>query len=211
MKLRSAAIFSGLTALAALLYSWFIMRLGLRIIGVPFPRQAWLLDQNIFWSLGIWLWLLAIFGWMLMLITLTWSYLPAHRIATMLQNGLVIIAAILSIAGAVIWMNTLPWAAAQDNAPQWLSLIDGVVLALVGAGLFMGGIVTVWLVVDLARLDFLRWAWVVPGILAGLAAIPSPFLLPRGLHLMLAAIIWCGWCFFLASRRRMPQAYAEWR
>lgn len=211
MKLRSAAVASGVTSLVTLLYSLFIMRLGLRIVGVPFPRQAWLLDQSVLWNIGIWLWLLAIFGWMLMLVALTWSYLPAHRISTMLQNGLVIIAAVLGIAGAVIWMNTLPWAATQDSAPQWLSLIDRVVLGLLGAGLFMGGIVTAWLVADLARLDFLSWAWVMPGILAGVAAIPSPFLLPRGLHLILAGVLWCGWCFFVASRRKMPQAYAEWQ
>jgi hypothetical protein len=211
MKLRLAAAFSGITALVALAYSLLVLRPALRLIGVHFPRQAWLNDNPLLWQLGAWLWLLAIFGWMLVLVVVSWSYLPGHRIPTMLQGGLLTIAAVLAIAGVAIWMSALPWAMRQPDAAQWSALVDVVALGLLGAGLLMAGLVSAWQAVDLARLNHLPVAWTTPMFLAGIAITPSPFLLPAGWQIAAGALLWVGWCFFLATRSAIPSAYSEWR
>ena len=76
MKIRYAAMLSSLSLLIAGLYTVTVMRDGLRITAVQLPRQVWIIDNAGLWSLGNWLWLLAIFGWMVLLVTLMWSYLP---------------------------------------------------------------------------------------------------------------------------------------
>ena len=99
MKTPIAARFSVITLLGALLYSVFVMAPGLRIVGVSFPRQAWIAENPLLWSLGLWLWLAAIFCWMWVMVSLMWAYLPAYRIASMLQSGLLTIGATLAIGG----------------------------------------------------------------------------------------------------------------
>lgn len=210
MKISYAAAFSGLAFLVAILFALFIMRPGLRITGVLLPRQAWILNSPVEWSIGWWLWLVAIFSWMLLLITFMWRYTPAHRVPTMLQSGLMLIAAVLAIAGVVIWMNTLPLAASQADGMNTMMLIDMMAMGLLGAGAFMGGIVTAWIGIDLARLGKLTWAWMMPGILAGALAIPSPFLFPNVYHLFASAFFWLVWCGFLATRRKEPNPFPEW-
>lgn len=211
MKLRFAAAFSSATVLIALLSSVLMLRPALRIVGVHFPRQAWIMDHPTLWMVGAWLWMLAIFGWMLLHVVLAWSYLPGHRVPTMLQGGFLTIAAVLGIAGVAIWMNALPWAMAQPDAAQWSALVDSIALALMGAALFMGGIVTAWQATDLSRLNYLPVTWTAPLALSGIAVAPSPFLLPGGWHIAAGAVLWIGWCLFLATRPAIPSAYTEWR
>ncbi len=196
--------------LIAAAYTLLIMPDGLDTIGVSLPRQAWLLETGPLWQIGAWLWLLAIFGWMLVIVALMWSYIPAHRISAMLQNGLTLIAAVLAIAGVVVWINALPWAAAQANPAEWMSLVDVLALGFLGAALFMGGLVTAWQAYDLARVGQLPVAWVIVPMLSGLVVAPSPWLLPGGWHLAAGALLWIFWCAFLALRR-LPPAFAEWK
>jgi hypothetical protein len=211
MKVRYAAGFSAIIVLASLLFSLALMRPGLPLIGVILRRQAWLIESTPLWNAGLWLWLLAIFSWMVVLVVLAWSYLPGHRIASMLQSGLMLISAVLTIGGVVTWMNVLPFAAAQDDAATWISLVDRLALGLLGAGLFMGGAVTAWITIDIIRLQLASPYWWAPGTAAGILLIPAPFLLPQSWFLVAAALIWVGWLIFLASRRSIPYAYTEWR
>jgi hypothetical protein len=154
--------------------------------------------------------LLAIFGWMVLIVTLMWSYIPGHRVATMLQNGLIVIAAVLAIGGVVTWMNVLPMVAGQPQAAAMVPVIDALALGLLGAGLFMGGGVTLWHLVDLVRLGFLPISWTWPGFAAALCLLPAPWLLPGGLLVLSGSVLWAGWCLFLSTRVRWPSAYAEW-
>jgi len=210
MKLRFAAALGVTASLVALGYALWIMSEGLDVFGSLPSRQTWLLEHRRAWDVGLWLWLLAIFAWMLLHVTLIWSYLPAHRIATMLQSGLLIIAAGLGVGGVVVWMAVLPAAMTTAIASEVVRLVDTLALGFMGAALFMGGVVTAWQAYDLAKLGFLPVAWVVPPMLAGLVIVPSPFLLPGGWHIAAAVIVWGGWCLFVVSRRAIPSAYAEW-
>jgi len=210
MKISYAALFSGLAFLAAALFAAFVARSGWRITGVQLPRQAWLLDNSPMWELGLWLWLVAIFSWMLLLITFMWRYTPAHRVSTMLQSGLMLIAATLAIAGIVIWMGALPRVAAHDDIRATMVLVDGLALSLLGAGCFMGGLVTAWIGIDLVALQKLTWSWTLPGVAAGLLAIPAPFVLPTPHLLIASGLSWLLWCIFLSTRRDEPKPFAEW-
>ncbi|MBE2237967.1 MAG: hypothetical protein IAE81_09275 [Caldilineaceae bacterium] len=107
MKTPIAARFSAFTLLAALLYALLVMASGLCIVGVSFPRQGWLLENAMLWKPGLWLWLAMIFGWMGLAASLLWAHLPAHSIAPMLQSGLLVIGATLSIDGVTVWMAGL--------------------------------------------------------------------------------------------------------
>lgn len=210
MKIRYAVGFSGTAVLVAILYSVLVMRPGARIIGVLFPRQVWLVENTGLWALGGWISLLAIFSWMVVVVTLAWSYLPAHRVSSMLQSGLLIISAVLAIGGVVIWMNLLPFSAHQDNANELIPFVDTLALSFLGAGLFMGGAVTAWIGVDLIRLGYLPLAWIAPAVAAGVLVLPAPVLLPQSWYLAVSSLIWCGWCVFLATRREIPSAYSAW-
>jgi hypothetical protein len=110
----------------------------------------------------------------------------------------------------LVWMNLAPLIAARPTAPDLLPLADALALSLVGAGCFMGGIVTAWIAFDLARLGALSTAWLAPGIIAGLSVAPSPFVLPRLGLLLIGLLVWLGWCAFLATRPKMPNAFTEW-
>ncbi|MEM7130290.1 MAG: hypothetical protein AAF702_28455 [Chloroflexota bacterium] len=209
MKLSQAATFSGGAVLVATLFSTFVARPGLRMNSVFLPRKVWLLEQPELWQIHWWLWLVAIFSWMCLLVTFVWRYTPAHRVATMLQNGLMVISAVLAILGALVWMGTLPRIVMVDDPTIWVQLIDNLALTLLGGGAFMGGVVTLWITVDLLNLRKLTLSWLAPGILAGLALIPSPFLLPSFYHLILAAIFWVIWCIVLIIRRPEPKPFPE--
>ncbi|MCB0143791.1 MAG: hypothetical protein KDE50_28115 [Caldilineaceae bacterium] len=210
MKLWYAALFSGCTLLASSLYSALVSRPGLRLQGVMLDRRVWLAEHSVQWELGWWLWLLFIFSWMLLLVVLMWRYSPAHRVATMLQSGLMLISAVLAIGACLVWMKVIPAAAAVESNVELLNVIDMLVLALAGAGCFMGGIVTAWMGVDLGRLERLPWPWLLPAIVAGLCAATTPFLLPQPHLLIVAAVCWLGWCAFLSTRREEPKVFAAW-
>lgn len=205
MKLIRAARFAGIALLIASLYTFFLLRPGLAM-GREWPlRQEWLSANGAYWRLGGWLWLLSIFAWMVLLVSLVYTYTPVHRITTMLQNGLLLIAAVLLILGVIVWMSVLPDAANGD----WASFVDGLALTLLGAGLFMGGAVTAWMAADLATMGEMPWLWASPGIGAGLLALPSPFLLPQPLLLVVGLVSFLGWCLFLGSRRKIPRPFPE--
>lgn len=209
MKIRYAAALSGLSLLVAGLYAVIVTSQGMRIAGDQTLRLMWLDGNTGFWSIGIWLWLLAVFGWMVLLATMSWSYLPGFRVSAMLQSGLMVISAVLAIVGLVTWMGTLPYAASIDLDGTFVPLVDTFVMGMFGAALFMGGAVTAWIAFDLAQIETLKYAWVLPAIVAGLLAIPAPFVLPSPWLPILAGILWLVWCAFLFSRSEMPNAFAE--
>jgi len=211
MKSNVAGRFSAFTLVVAVLYSLLIMRPGLRIVGVSFPRQAWILENSLLWSAGLWLWLVCIAGWMWVLVSLMWAYLPAHRIASMLQSGLVVIGATLAIAGVVVWMAALPAALRLPSVNELLMLVDGLALGLLGAGALMTGLATGWVAIDLMRFSPLRRIWVAAVALTGVLMIPSPFLLPFPWHLLAAAVCWLAWTLYLSGLRRLPSAFPELR
>ncbi|MBV7332585.1 hypothetical protein KFU94_31030 [Chloroflexi bacterium TSY] len=151
------------------------------------PRRGWINENPLAWEIGWWLWMLVVVGWMLFLVTLIWRYSPAHRVPTMLQSGLIIIASVLVVIGILVWMAVLPVAVDLENAVNIVPLIDAFALGAIGAGCLMGGIVTSWICIDLLRLRKLTWSWVVPGLIAGLCMIPSPFLLPQPYLLAVSA------------------------
>jgi hypothetical protein len=211
MKSNVAGRFSAFTLVVAILYSLLIMRPGLRIVGVSFPRQAWILENSLLWSAGLWLWLVCIAGWMWVLVSLMWAYLPAHRIASMLQSGLVVIGATLAIAGVVVWMAALPAALRLPSVNELLMLVDGLALGLLGAGALMTGLATGWVAIDLMRFSPLRRIWVAAVALTGVLMIPSPFLLPFPWHLLAAAVCWLAWTLYLSGLRRLPSTFPELR
>lgn len=214
MRISHAAAFSTTVFLFATLFSILTAPSRLRVISDLSLRQAFLDASPTLWTVAGWLWLLAIFSWMVVLVAFVWRYAPAHRVATMLQNGLMLIAAVLAISGVVIWMGVLPvaltGAATGEEASRIAAVVDALAQTLVGAGLFMGGLVTAWIGWDLLRVDTLTWPWGSGALVAGLAVAPSPFLLPTAYHLLAGVLIWCVWGVFLATRAREPSPYAEW-
>ena len=210
MKVPNAARFNGVIVFSAVCYTLLFLRPGLRVVGVQFPRQGWILENGLNWQAGWWLWLLAIFGWMWLLVALAWTYLPAHRIASMLQSGLLIISAVLGIAGIITWMGGLPVAMAQTDATGFIFLVDTLALGLLGGGCLMGGIVTAWIGLDLYQQRVLARPWAVICIIAGLGAIPSPFLFPFSYHLLVSALCWWVWALYLALLPRLPSPFSEY-
>jgi len=214
MKLAYAALLSMSTILIAALYSGMIISAGLRINSVLLPRKEWILTNNGQWVLGWWLWLFAIFCWMVLLATLMWRYSPVHRVATMLQSGLMIVSAVLAIIGVLTWMNLLPVVMMQPDdsgqlIPTYVALVDTFATSLLAAGCLMGGGVTAWIGLDLLRLQKLPSTWLAPAIIAGLLIVPAPFFLPNPYPLIVAATVWVGWCLFVATRRAEPPAFPE--
>lgn len=211
MKTPIAARFSMATLLAGLLYALTIMRPGLRIVGVSFPRQVWLAENPAIWALGLWLWLAAFFCWMWVIVSLMWEYLPAHRISSMLQSGLLIISATLAISGIVVWMAALPAVLPLQSVSELLLVIDNLAFGLLGAGALMGGVVTSWVAVDLMRYSPLHRGWLAMAAITGALAVPSPFVLPFPWHLVAAALFWLIWVVYLGRMHRLPSAYPEMR
>lgn len=211
MKVPYAARFTTLIFLIASSYTWLQMLPGLSFMGLLSERQHWLSQNMSQWTFGWWLWLFAIFSWMLLLIVLGWSYLPAHRVATMLQSGLMLIGAVLAIAGVTVWMAVLPVALQRgDSAENLVPLVDMLAMSLVSAGCFMGGIITAWVAWDLIRQKVLQKLWLWSLALAGLCIAPTPFL---GFQRYLLAAALCFWLIctlWLSSQRRMPSPFPEW-
>lgn len=210
MKVPYAARCTALLFLITVAVTLLLLRPGWRVAGVQFPRQGWLLANPLLWQVGGWLWLVTIFGWMWLLTALAWSYLPAHRVAAMLQSGLMLIGAILSIAGVITWMSVLPIAVAQPAASSSIALVDGLAAGLLGGGAFMAGIATTWIGLELWQQRVLARPWVALCVLAGLFTIPSPFLLPWFYHLLPAALCWWLWSLYLAFLPRLPSPFTEW-
>lgn len=169
------------------------------------------MENNLLWNAGLWLWLVGMSGWMWVIVSLMWAYLPAHRIASMLQSGLVVIGATLAIAGVVVWMTALPATLRLPSVNELLTLVDGLALGLLSAGALMAGLATGWVAIDLMRFSPLRRIWVAVAALAGALMIPSPFLLPFPWHLLAAAVCWLVWALYLSGLRRLPSAFPELR
>jgi hypothetical protein len=211
MKVILAARISFVAFALAMGVTVLYARTGLRVVGVLLPRQVWLAENTALWTANWWLWLAAIFTWMLVLAACMYAYLPGHRLASMLQSGLTVIAAVLCISGVIIWMNALPWAAGRAMANELVNLVDTLALTFIGAGFFMVGVATAWICSDLMRVDAMpRWL-PLPGLLAGLALLPTPFLLPDPLPVAVGLLLWLVWCAVLSLRRALPSAYAEWK
>jgi len=212
MKVQNAARYNVIIWLAVLGSIPGFLLPGLRMIGVQFIRQSWILDHSTYWMVGWWLWLMAIFGWMWLLMALAWTYLPAHRVASMLQSGLMLIGAVLLIGGVIVWMGVLPVAMAQQDATVWISVVDALALNLLGGGALMGGITTFWIGLDLYQQQVLRRPLVILCMVAGLCMLPSPFLFPMGFpfHLIPAMLCWLFWSAYLALLPQLPSPFAEY-
>lgn len=205
MKLIRAARFAAIVFLIGLFYGLFALSVPLDL-GLDWAaRSAWFAVHPVVWILGGWLGMLLIFAWMIVLVAVMYTYIPMHRISTSLQTGLMLLAAGLLIAGAVVWMRLLPRAA----GPDWAAFVDHLALGLLGAGLLMAGATTIWVLLDLGRLEKLPWPWLIPGLLAGLSALPSPFLLPNRVALLSSLAFFFIWCTFLGLRRAIPPAFPE--
>ena len=168
------------------------------------------------WGLGGWLWLLAIFAWMIFLAALMHSYSPVHRIGSIVQSGLLIIAATLLIVAVLFGMNRFGLAEIGNggNNPAgtlaiWQALIEQIALTILESGLVMGGGLTAWICVDLVILGKLPLRWMAPGAVAGILALPSPLLLPESRHLVIALVAYCLWCLVLGMKSSLPAAYPE--
>lgn len=205
MKLIPLARFAALILLGVLAYGLGLLAAPLDVNGEWSPRQAWLEEYGGLWMLGGWLALAGVFGWMAFLVALMHLYSPAHRVATMLQSGLLLLSAGLLIAGVTVWMALLPGAAGGE----WAAFVDGLALALLGGGLFMAGATTGWLSIDLALLKKLPWRWALPGGLAALCWIPSPFLLPIAPPALAGIALFGLWAAFWGSRSAPPPVYPE--
>ena len=214
MKLIFAARFAGIAALAAGIYpflEWQMINRHLLVPLVPANRFSQLVPQ---YAPGGWLWLLAIFAWMTLLVTLMYSYSPIHRVTTTMQSGLTLIAAVLLILGVLIAMNRLelvmaPEAIDFETVPNYLVLAsaEGIAIALLKAGLFMGGGVLAWISVDLVLLGKLPALWMAPGTFAGLALVPAPILGLSSWQLLIALAGFFLFCFVLGARRTLPESY----
>lgn len=205
MKLIPLARFAALILLAVLAYGPGLLATPLDVTGDWSTRQAWLAGNGWLWMLGGWMALAGVFGWMAFLVALMHLYSPAHRVATMLQSGLMLLSAGLLIGGVTVWMALLPGAA--DG--EWAAFVDGLALAFLGGGLFMAGATTGWVSVDLARLKKLPWPWMLPGLLAGLLWLPAPFLLPTPLPALAGIALFGLWAGFWGSRAGPPPVYPE--
>ena len=107
MKLIRAARFAGIAALAAGIYTIFVLQpIQMQLIDGS-QQQIWLEGVLPRWTLGGWIWLLAIGAWMTLLVTFMYSYSPVHRVSTMMQSGLIIISAVLLVLGVLVGMNRL--------------------------------------------------------------------------------------------------------
>jgi hypothetical protein len=211
MKIPYAARFSTVAFLGAALYTWLRMQPGFPTASQADLRQIWLRDHLVEWSLGWWLWLIAIFSWMMVLVVLSWSYLPAHRVSGALQSGLMLIAALMAIAGVTIWMHVLPVVLVQTEAVNLLTpVIDALGLSLLGSGCMMGGVTTAWIAYDLLQQRVLSRSWLLLSIISGVCAFLASFLLFNPFLLLTGLVSWLSWCLWLSTRRRLPRPFPTW-
>jgi hypothetical protein len=219
MKIPYAARFTVTLFAVAALYTWLQMQPGLTFLergaGDFGVRASWLADNALTWRMGWWLWLVAIFSWMLLLVVLGWSYLPAHRVAGALQSGLMIIAAVLTIAGINGWMGVLPVAVSQEvvsqeNHAPFAALVEAFARTLVASGVMMGGITTAWIALDLWRGRLLPpLLLLLLGASGVCAALAGFFLLER--ILMVGALAgWLAATGWLSTQRRLPPPFPAW-
>ncbi len=205
MKLTRLARFAASILLVVLLYGWLLLGVPLDVESGWGVRLAWLGQNGLVWMIGGWLALAGVFGWMAFLVALMHVYSPAMRVATMLQNGLMLLSAGLLIAGVTVWMALLP---AAVNG-EWAAFIDRLALAFLGGGLFMAGATTAWITLDLGLLHKLPWPWLLPGTLAAALWIPSPFVLPTALPGLIGLALLTLWTGFWATRPSLPPVYQE--
>lgn len=215
MKLIRAARVAAISAFAAGLYSLLVLRpFYFQFAESPGPQR--LAEASLWqWGLGGWLWLLAIFAWMILLVALMHRYSPVHRISTSLQSGLIGIAATLLIVGVLAGMNRFALAGifSGDLQLELFSvagkLVEHVAITALEAGLLMGGGVTTWIAIDLVILEKLPTLWTVPGAVAGVISLLSPLLMPDLRHLLIALLAYVVWCLVLGLRNTLPASYPE--
>ncbi|MCY3897753.1 MAG: hypothetical protein OXF86_04225 [Caldilineaceae bacterium] len=215
MRLIRAARIAGAAALAAGIYSLLVLRpVYLQSLQTPHLQGA--AESSYWqWELGGWLWMLTIFSWMILLAAIKHYYSPVHRISTNAQSGLTVISATLLIVGVLVGMNRfgLKGILVSNSPVETVAaageLVDYIALTILAAGLLMGGCVTTWICVDLVILNKLPVTWMVPGAVAGVLSLLSPFLLPETRHLLVALLVYCMWCLFLGLRYSLPAAYPD--
>lgn len=215
MKLIRAARFSGITALVSGIYTLLLLR-PIYLQSVQLSQQQSLAEESlVLWGLGGWLWLLTIFAWMVLLTAMVHTYSPVHRISTILQSGLLLIAAALLIVGVLAGMNRFGLVAIENGDQSVATLailqafVDKIALTILEAGLLMGGGVTAWICIDLVVLNKLPTNWMAPGAAAGVLSLLSPLLLPESWHLVAALIAYCVWCLVLGLKGSVPAAYPD--
>ena len=217
MKLIRAARLAGIAALAAAIYSLLVLR-PIYLKSVQVHEASRLAEDSLWqWRLGGWLWLLAIFTWMILLVALKHYYSPVHRISSMLQSGLVVVASTLLIISVLGGMNLFGLTRILGGGHPvarldiYLNLVEHFALTFLGAGLLMGGGVMTWICIDLVILDKLPTSWMVPGAVAGVLSLLSPFVLPVLMHLLVAVLAYCAWCSILGLRVSLPAAYPDFK
>ncbi len=211
MQVPYAARFATVAFLVAALYTRWQLPPGLYMIDILSARQSWVLNHVGPWNLGGWLWLLALFSWMVLLTALTWSYLPAHRMAGSLQSGLMIIAAVLIIASVGVWMNVLPTALVQTEQVISLTpLINALALSFLGSGCFMGGTTTAWIAWNLMQQQVLPRPWLLLALLSGLCILLAPFFQFNTYLLVTSLLCWLACCLWLSIQRRLPSPFSVW-
>lgn len=152
---------------------------------------------------------------MILLAAMKHYYSPVHRISTNTQSGLTVISATLLIVGVLVGMNRFGLKGILDgNGPVETiaaagEFVDYIALSILSAGLLMAGCVTTWICVDLVILNKLPVTWMVPGAVAGVLSLLSPFLLPEIRHLLVALLAYCVWCLVLGIRYSLPAAYPD--
>lgn len=209
MKVLIVARSAFLLYILAPISTYWQLAPGLHVSGIQFRRLAWIIENPLGWAVGWWLWVFAIFVWMWLLFALMSAYLPAHRQQLMFQAGLLVMAGLLAIIGAVGWWRLLPVLAMQKEVSAPLVLLDAGVLGILGLALLLAGIVTTWIGFDLWRQHHFPVVWVSFLIGAGLLMIPSPLLLPSNQHLLAALGCWLLWCGYFATRRHLPTTVSE--
>lgn len=215
MKLIRAARIAGITAFAAGIYSLLVLRPVYLQTAQMQPTQELAKESLWQWGLGGWLWLLAIFAWMVLLVALKHDYTPVHRISSTIQSGLVVIAATLLVIGVLAGMNRfgLTEFLSGGNSVETFTiyglLVEQVAFTILEAGLLMGGGATTWVCIDLVVLNKLPTLWMVPGAVAGFLGLLSPLLLPELRHLLIALLAYCVWCLLLGLRNSLPAAYPD--
>ncbi len=212
MKLIYAARFAGVTFLAAGIYSMFVLQpiYGLMLEG---QQQSWLVEVLPRWNMGGWLLLLSVLAWMTLLVTSMYNYSPVHRVSTIMQSGLIIIAAVLLMLGILVGLTRLEVLAAgiggltPPSTVPGIAFLDDSPLAVLKAGLLMGGGVSAWIGIDLALMGKLPPLWLAPQVIAGVVLVPAPFIGLSAWQLLIALAGLIVFCLVLGARRTLPASY----
>lgn len=198
MKLVNVARLTVLLFISAPAFTFGALARGLAVTSIQFRRLGWIVEHPILWSLGWWLWLFGIFGWLGLSLLLIWTLFPQQRIQCILQSAFLVVAAVLAAVAALFWMATLPMVAQQQSMIALLPWIDSLALRWLGLALFLAGATTVWIGIDAWRVQFFP-TWVnAMLVVSGLLVLPSPFLFPYYWHVVIALLCWLVWCAYLA-------------